>query len=60
MGEDQSTKMMFFGKDKHILTFPVRHGELVNIVAFVKDKDHKKLGDHTDNCTSFHLTSPWA
>ncbi|GAA5981584.1 hypothetical protein JCM11641_004105 [Rhodosporidiobolus odoratus] len=39
-------KVMHCGKGRHILTFPVREGKPVNIVGFVRDEDHKKLGDH--------------
>jgi len=51
MGSECSTKQMLMGKHKHILHFPVRGGSLINIVGFVQDTDHKKLGEHT---------GPWA
>ncbi|KAL8279600.1 hypothetical protein RQP46_007913 [Phenoliferia psychrophenolica] len=51
MGKGAKAKMMHCGQGRHILTFPVRAGELINIVAFVRDPDHLKLGDHT---------GPWA
>ncbi|KAM0787333.1 hypothetical protein ACM66B_003422 [Microbotryomycetes sp. NB124-2] len=50
-GQEAKDKMMLCGYRKHILHFPVRNGELVNIVGFVQDLDHKKLGNHT---------GPWA
>lgn len=34
---------MFLGKDKHILTFPIRQGEEINIVAFKSDMSQKQL-----------------
>ncbi|KAK4055930.1 hypothetical protein OIO90_002923 [Microbotryomycetes sp. JL221] len=50
-GHQAKDKMMLCGYRKHILHFPVRNGELINIVGFVQDLDKKKLGDHT---------GPWA
>ncbi|GAA6017097.1 hypothetical protein JCM11491_003256 [Sporobolomyces phaffii] len=46
-GTAASDKMMHCGKGRHILHFPVRNGELINIVGFVRDPEHAKLGDHT-------------
>lgn len=34
---------MLLGKDKHILTFPIRRGEEINIVAFKSDRSQKTL-----------------
>jgi salicylate hydroxylase len=51
MGPDASVKEMLFGHRRHILHFPVRGGDIVNIVGFVQDLDHAKLGDRT---------GPWA
>ncbi|GAA5943555.1 FAD-dependent oxidoreductase [Sporobolomyces koalae] len=42
-----SDKMMHCGHERHILHFPVRNGELINIVGFVRDPEHDKLRDHT-------------
>lgn len=38
---------MFLGKDKHILTFPIRQGEEINIVAFKSDRTQTKLTENT-------------
>lgn len=38
---------MLLGKDKHILTFPIRQGEDINIVAFKSDRQHKQLAEGT-------------
>ncbi len=38
---------MFLGKDKHILTFPIRQGEEINIVAFKSDRDQTVLAENT-------------
>ncbi|MEG0032119.1 salicylate 1-monooxygenase [Acinetobacter sp.] len=38
---------MFLGKDKHILTFPIRQGEEINIVAFKSDRTQTKLAENT-------------
>ncbi|GAA6008294.1 hypothetical protein JCM10207_000076 [Rhodosporidiobolus poonsookiae] len=46
-GPSVSNKTMHCGYGRHILHFPVRNGALVNIVAFVRDPDHKKLGNHS-------------
>ncbi|GAA5881245.1 hypothetical protein JCM1840_000638 [Sporobolomyces johnsonii] len=46
-GESANDKMMHVGTKAHILHFPVRNGDLINIVGFVRDEEHKKLGDHT-------------
>ncbi|GAA5880084.1 hypothetical protein JCM16303_001207 [Sporobolomyces ruberrimus] len=46
-GDKASDKMMHCGRGRHILHFPVRNGELINIVGFVRDPEHAKLGDHT-------------
>ncbi|OJA06098.1 salicylate 1-monooxygenase [Halomonas sp. QHL1] len=29
---------MYLGKDRHILTFPVKHSQLINVVAFITDR----------------------
>lgn len=29
---------MYLGRDAHILTFPVKHGRLINVVAFISDR----------------------
>ncbi|KAL8279801.1 hypothetical protein RQP46_007896 [Phenoliferia psychrophenolica] len=50
MGPNARAKMMHCGTGRHILHFPVRSGELINIVAFVRDPEHLKLG---------HNTGPW-
>ncbi|GAA5863612.1 hypothetical protein JCM8547_003666 [Rhodosporidiobolus lusitaniae] len=50
-GKEASDKIMHFGHGRHILTFPVKKGETINIVAFVRDENDEKLGDHT---------APWA
>ncbi|BGP03549.1 hypothetical protein NBRC10513v2_007282 [Rhodotorula toruloides] len=50
-GEGAVENIMHVGTGRHILTFPVRGGSLINIVAFVRDEEHKKLGNHT---------SPWS
>jgi salicylate hydroxylase len=34
---------MFLGQDKHILTFPIRQGADINIVAFKSDRQHTTL-----------------
>jgi len=47
MGADTNTKQMLLGQGRHILHFPVRGGSLINIVGFVLDREHNKLGDHT-------------
>ncbi|GAA5901017.1 hypothetical protein JCM8208_007592 [Rhodotorula glutinis] len=41
------TNRMHVGKGRHVLTFPVRGGTLVNLVGFVRDEEHAKLGGHT-------------
>ncbi|SDA02785.1 BZ3500_MvSof-1268-A1-R1_Chr11-1g03156 [Microbotryum saponariae] len=46
-GKGASDKRMLLGQGRHILHFPVRGGALINIVAFVKDPAHAKLGGHT-------------
>ncbi|GAA5821033.1 hypothetical protein JCM11251_001931 [Rhodosporidiobolus azoricus] len=46
-GRGANDKIMHCGQGRHILTFPVRNGELINIVGFVRDPEHKKLGNHT-------------
>ncbi|ORY88156.1 hypothetical protein BCR35DRAFT_277208 [Leucosporidium creatinivorum] len=46
-GKGGHNKLMLCGDKKHILTFPVRGGDLINIVGFVQDLDHSKLGDRT-------------
>ncbi|KAM0746314.1 FAD/NAD(P)-binding domain-containing protein [Meredithblackwellia eburnea MCA 4105] len=51
MGQNANPKMMHMGNDRHILHFPVRSGELINIVGFVRDRKHAKLGGRT---------GPWA
>ncbi|KAI5476416.1 salicylate hydroxylase [Pseudohyphozyma bogoriensis] len=51
MGKEAKRKMMHLGSGKHILHFPVRGGELINIVAFVNDPEHLKLKGRT---------GPWA
>ena len=38
---------MFLGKDGHILTFPIRQGEEINIVAFKSDRSKTTLADNT-------------
>ncbi|OTG81792.1 salicylate 1-monooxygenase [Acinetobacter sp. ANC 4648] len=38
---------MFLGKDKHILTFPIRQGEEINIVAFKSDRMNTVLPENT-------------
>ncbi|MHA3117055.1 salicylate 1-monooxygenase [Acinetobacter sp. ANC 4635] len=38
---------MFLGKDKHILTFPIRQGEEINIVAFNSDRTQTVLPENT-------------
>lgn len=38
---------MFLGKDKHILTFPIRQGEEINIVAFKSNRDDTQLAENT-------------
>lgn len=38
---------MLLGKDKHILTFPIRQGEEINIVAFKSDRTLTSLPDNT-------------
>lgn len=38
---------MFLGKDKHILTFPIRQGAEINIVAFKSDRTQTSLPDNT-------------
>ncbi len=38
---------MFLGKDKHILTFPIRQGEEINIVAFKSDRTQTVLAENT-------------
>ncbi|KAK4704094.1 salicylate hydroxylase, partial [Phenoliferia sp. Uapishka_3] len=47
MGKGASAKQMLLGRGRHILTFPVRSGALINIVGFVRDPEHLKLGDKT-------------
>lgn len=37
---------MFLGKDKHILTFPIRQGEEINIVAFKSDRTQTVLPEN--------------
>ncbi len=37
---------MFLGKDKHILTFPIRQGEEINIVAFKSDRTQTVLAEN--------------
>lgn len=32
---------MYLGTDAHVLTFPVKHGQLINVVAFVTDRSIK-------------------
>ncbi|OTG64983.1 salicylate 1-monooxygenase [Acinetobacter silvestris] len=38
---------MLLGKDKHILTFPIRQGEEINIVAFKSDRTQTTLPANT-------------
>ena len=38
---------MLLGKDKHILTFPIRRGEQINIVAFKSDRSQNTLPEGT-------------
>ncbi|MFW1689878.1 salicylate 1-monooxygenase [Acinetobacter ursingii] len=38
---------MLLGKDKHILTFPIRRGEQINIVAFKSDRSQNTLLEGT-------------
>lgn len=38
---------MLLGKDKHILTFPIRQGEEINIVAFKSDRTQTTLPEGT-------------
>lgn len=38
---------MLLGKDKHILTFPIRKGEEINIVAFKSDRNQTVLEENT-------------
>ena len=38
---------MLLGKDKHILTFPIRQGEEINIVAFKSDRSQTTLPENT-------------
>lgn len=38
---------MFLGQDKHILTFPIRQGEEINIVAFKSDRTQTTLAEGT-------------
>lgn len=38
---------MFLGKDQHILTFPIRQGEEINIVAFKSDRTQTDLPENT-------------
>lgn len=38
---------MLLGKDKHILTFPIRQGEEINIVAFKSDRTQTTLPENT-------------
>lgn len=38
---------MLLGKDKHILTFPIRQGEEINIVAFKSDRTQTILPENT-------------
>lgn len=38
---------MFLGKDKHILTFPIRKGEQINIVAFCSNRNDTVLSPDT-------------
>ena len=38
---------MLLGKDKHILTFPIRQGEEINIVAFKSDRTQTILPEDT-------------
>lgn len=38
---------MLLGKDKHILTFPIRQGEEINIVAFKTDRTESSLPENT-------------
>ncbi|CED82602.1 E [Phaffia rhodozyma] len=35
MGKDASTKLLLLGQDKHILTFPIKHGKVVNLVIMI-------------------------
>ncbi|GAA5998820.1 FAD-dependent oxidoreductase [Rhodotorula paludigena] len=46
-GDEAPENIMHCGQGRHILTFPVRGGSLINIVAFVRDEEHAKLGNHT-------------
>ena len=39
---------MFLGKNKHILTFPIRQGEDINIVAFKSNRADVYLPEHTE------------
>ncbi|MBT8767041.1 salicylate 1-monooxygenase [Metapseudomonas boanensis] len=34
---------MYLGLDGHILTFPVKHGRIINVVAFVSDRSQPNL-----------------
>lgn len=38
---------MFLGQDKHILTFPIRQGDEINIVAFKSDRTQTTLPENT-------------
>ncbi|GAA5844102.1 hypothetical protein JCM3766R1_004522 [Sporobolomyces carnicolor] len=45
-GPDAKDKMMHCGHGRHLLHFPVRNGELINIVGFVHDGRHERVGTH--------------
>ncbi|KAK9897455.1 FAD/NAD(P)-binding domain-containing protein [Cystobasidium minutum MCA 4210] len=38
---------MWLGLDRHILTFPVKGGQMANLVGFVRDPEHKKIHGQT-------------
>lgn len=43
IGEDLATsRIMYMGKDGHMLTFPVAHGKIMNVVAFHHDPQEWK------------------
>jgi salicylate hydroxylase len=38
-GEDVKNRQMYLGQGGHVLTFPIRHGQMLNIVAFTSQTD---------------------
>lgn len=45
IGEKARKSTMYLGKDRHILTFPIQLGKVLNIVAFASDREKAPVWD---------------